>query len=1202
MLILLLFFLFVIIIVIYFIGDKMLKIITGRAGSGKTTKIINEIINRLQEENDTHNILLFVPEQMSHQAEYEIAKRLKGKAFNRLQVLSFKRLAYRIFQETGGQNKIFISDISVLMVITKIIEENRNRFLLYNRLGANYSFVELVKEAIKELKSFAWNNELMEELINREELDETLRKKIHDLQIIYQELIKVYGNKLIDEEDFYYNLALKIKESEYIKNTDIYIDGYHNFTTIELNVIYEMLKYSHSVTMLFTLDNPTTIDMSSPMHLFNLPYKTFMKIKNYALDNNIPIEITHLSITYRYQNPELTYLEKNYEHDTSTNMEVRAINIYETENPESLVHTVARMIFNDVYQNQAKYSDYVIYLNNQEIYYPLIKNIFPLYDIPVFIDDKKMMLDHFLLNFIDSALEVIKNNMSYEAMFRMIKTEMFMPIEYNNEKLTDKNYKRFCNEYRNRIDILENYCLSHGISGKDWEKDYFAYDIFKKISDLKSRKTKKEEELEKIINDTKQEVMTPLSKFKQDFTKGLTIKEKVIAIYNLVQEVNTEYKLDILEKVQSSYNKNEQDLNEAKKHKQVYNHLMNLFDELVQVCGDYKINTNDFIKVLRNGFKGMRFAIVPPAIDQVMVGTLKRSRFQLTGHFDDPKALGVKKAIVLGVNENEIPKVVSEKGLITDKERELLLSLNVELLPTVEANLLEEYFIIYTVLTSPSEKLILTYTLADNDKKEAYRSEIIDKVVNIFPKLHIETCYDFPLPNENNFYYVTTKTITAKLILKAVNSLRKGQEVNDLWKALYGYYKHSKSLTKRLLGVTYTNEALTLDKEMVKELYSENIIASISSIESYNHCPYAHFLERGLHLQPRDIQKMEVVDIGDLYHETIRAISKMLIDNKQNLHEIPLSELEHLINQVVDTYAKKVQRQFFMNNKKNQYLLSKIKDTLIESFKAMHYQSKYSQFKIFAVEEMFSSNAERLIVEPIKLDNGFVMSLKGFIDRIDVAQDENNVYIKILDYKSGNREIDFNKIYHGLSLQLLTYLDVVLENSLRLFKKLAIPAGILYYRIQESEIKADMELDIDKIREKHLEQYKMNGYTTADKNISALFDQKLKENPTSDIIKVAYKNDGNYNAYSKVLTVKEINALRKYTRQVIVNSMKEITNGHIPIKPVLYNKIRQCEYCNYHAICKFDPTLKENSYNEIKKTGDSKEIIDKIVCEYGGEE
>ena len=273
------------------------------------------------------------------------------------------------------------------------------------------------------------------------------------------------------------------------------------------------------------------------------------------------------------------------------------------------------------------------------------------------------MLDHFLLNFIDAVLEVIKTNFSYEAMFRMIKTEVFMPLQYQGEMVNENNFKQYMRKYRKRIDLLENYCLSHGISSKDWEKDYWEYDIYKRISDLKLVKTDKELELEKIINLTKDEIIKPLWKFKEKFLQARCVKEQVFALYELLINLEIPEKINLYEIIHADKESNLFNLNEAKKHKQVYNHLITLFDELVEVCGDYIVNTNDLINILRTGFKGMKFAIVPPALDQVMVGTMRRSRFELLGHFDDVKTLGVKKAIVLGVNENEIPK---------EKERDLL--------------------------------------------------------------------------------------------------------------------------------------------------------------------------------------------------------------------------------------------------------------------------------------------------------------------------------------------------------------------------------------------------------------------------------------------------------------------------------------------------------------------------------------------------
>lgn len=1176
------------------------EFITGRSGSGKTTYIMNYLVGKLNDKKNSRNYILFVPEKMSFQAEYEIAKKVNSKAYTNLQVLSFKRLAYRLFLEVGGLNKTFINDITIEMMITKIIEENREKFLLYNKVSSNLNFVHLIHELLKEFKSYQIDSERLENIINNEFVTEILKKKLHDVALIYNELNALYGKKILDNEDFYQELFEKIVDSEYIKNAEIIIDGYHNFTTVELNVIYQLIKYSKKVIILFTLDDVTKFDLSNEDNLFNLPYRTFMKLKNQLLEENVQIEINHLDGNYRSKHNELTFLEKNYGEKLTYPDNVDNLEIIETESPSSEVHEVARRIYNEVLSG-ASYSDFVIYINNQEVYYPLIHNVFKLYHIPVFIDDNKLMLDHFLLNFIDASLEVVKTNINYEAIFRAIKTEIFMPIIYNEETLTDKNYLRMTSVYRKRIDLLENYCLSHGIMGNDWKKDYWHYDIHKKLGVKDRELTEKEKQLEKTINETKKEISVVMLKFIDAFKNAKTVKTQISAIYQMLIDLNIERKLEIYELIDSSQCMNNFDLNQAKKHKQVYNKLMELFDELVEVCGDYEINTDELIKILQTGFKGMKFAIVPPAIDQVMVGTLKRSRFEMTGHFDDPKSMGVKQAFVLGVNENEIPKVQIESGLLTNKEREFLIDNELEMMPTCEKAFLDEYFIIYTVLCSPSEKLILSYTLSNNEKKEAFRSEIIENVVQMFPKLKVNTIYDFPEDSTNNLTYITSPVMSSTMLLQAINRIRKGYDVHEIWKSLYGYYKHNKKLSQKLIGVTYQNVASELAKADIKNLYGDIISASVSGIEKFNSCPYAFFLDKGLRIQERDIKAVETMDIGDLYHGTMKTIALKLMSENKDMYQLDIKEIPILVNKIVDDFSSKMQRKFFVNNKQNEYLLYKIKESLIKSLTTMHYQSSHSKFKIYAVEEKFGVNAEKLNVKPIELNSGFKMQLKGFIDRIDVANINDLAYVRIIDYKSGNKDIDFTKIYNRLSLQLFTYLDVVLDHSKALFNKEGAPAGVLYYHIQDSLISANSELKEEEIKLKHYEQYKMNGYTIGEKGVSALFDDKLEAGDKSDIIKVAYTKNGYHKIQSKILTENEINSLRKHAKKSIIDSVEAMTQGNVDIKPVMYKQVATCKYCDYHAICKFDPKLRENNYHEITKIGDSKDIIDAIVSEFGSD-
>jgi|GEM_PF-1217596 len=1181
----------------------MLRLLLGRTGTGKTSRILEEISTRLNDPNDDHPIILFVPEQMSFQAEYEIVRRLPGKAFNRLQVLSFKRLAYRVFQEVGGLNKTFINDMTIQMVIQKIINENKDKFLLYNQLSRSLQFTELVHDCLKEFKNYMLLPEILDDVLNNLDKDSLLYRKLHDLNIIYRELTNVYSNRFIDQEDFYRTLNEKLPYSKYIKQADIYIDGYHNFTNLELEVVKTLILNAHQVTILLTIDNPKKVKMDSPDHLFNMPYRTYKRIMEFVKDNKIEVKEIFLDKTVRYENkPDLQFLETTFLTDKVFDEEVTNIRIYETESPASEVNLAARLIFNDVVENGASFSDYVIYTNDQDVYYPLIQKYFPLYNIPIFIDDQKLMLDHFLLNFIDACLEAVQTNLSYEAMFRAIKTEVFFPLEYEGEKLTLNNYKRLVKLYRERIDKLENYCLSHGIKGSDWSSTKWEYNMIKKVQDFKQTKTEKILALEAELNQTKQEI-TPLLTFVERFKKASNIKEQIMAIYQLLEDVNISEKLNFYEQLHSSGKIDEIDLNQAKKHKQVYNKLIALFDELVLVCGDYQVNTEEFIKIMRTGFRALRFAIVPPALDQVMIGSLKRTRVGLLGHFDDPKTIGCKKAIVLGVTEGKMPRVHTDFGLITNEERSLLESFDIELSPTLEQAFLDEYFIIYTVFCSAKEQLIITYPLSDNDKKESYPSELISHLLRQFPKLKVEMVYDFPDNNDDLIKYVTSPIMTAKLILEAISYLRKGYQVPDFWRSLYGYYKHRTDFHKYLIGVTYRNEPAPLTSDDIRRLNNGVIQTSVSGIEAYNSCPYAFFLERALRVQERDVQKMEPTDIGDLFHETLEEIVKRIWMENETINQVPIDRLLNLVDDIVRHYANKIQRDYFNKRAINKFLLERIKESLKSSIRTLHYQSQYSKYRTIMVEEPFGPNATKLKTKPISLPNGFTLYLTGIIDRVDESVDGNKHYISVIDYKSSRHIIDLDKVLNRLSLQLFTYLDVVVDNLASIYKDgEVIPSGVLYYQIQNPTINAQRELTEEEILKEHYAKYQMKGLTLEEKQVSMLFDEKLAKERESDIINVKFTQKGDYYSYSDVINKAEMDALRKFTRESIEEAALKYSNGEIPITPIKSNNFRQCQYCPYLAICKFDARLRENKYKELKKYKKETGIINLIEQVRQGDE
>lgn len=324
-----------------------LQVLTGRSGTGKTTTIMNEIVDKLNNNQD-EKIILFVPEQMSFQAEYEITKRVQGKTVSNLQVLSFKRLAYRIFLEVGGANKTFISDVAIHMMLRKIIADHQSQFKVYHRLSPSHSFISMVYEIIKELKSYTISEERLASMMASDDLDPQLHDKLHDLGIIYNALMTKYADELLDNEDFYSELAKRLSASDEIKHSLIYIDGYHGFTGVELDVLVELAQNAKNVQLLLTIDNLETNDFHEPDHLFHPVYRMAHNLFARCHEQAIPVEIIkHFTDQKRFKASELAFLEANFEKPTHQYKgEVNHLHIHECMSPKGEVHQAARLIYN----------------------------------------------------------------------------------------------------------------------------------------------------------------------------------------------------------------------------------------------------------------------------------------------------------------------------------------------------------------------------------------------------------------------------------------------------------------------------------------------------------------------------------------------------------------------------------------------------------------------------------------------------------------------------------------------------------------------------------------------------------------------------------------------------------------------------------------------------------------------------------------
>ncbi|MDE5976857.1 MAG: PD-(D/E)XK nuclease family protein, partial [Turicibacter sp.] len=819
------------------------------------------------------------------------------------------------------------------------------------------------------------------------------------------------------------------------------------------------------------------------------------------------------------------------------------------------------------------YSDIAIYTGDATAYDELIAAIFPKFDIPIFLDYKESMLHHPLMTMIYHLFDVILTKWRHESLFTVIKTGLLMNVETIKK---GQSFYELYQAYQRKVDVLENYCLARNLKKKDWQaKEPWSYERYQGLG-RGYVKTDADIELEQVINQIRQEISTFITSFEKQLKKAKTYKDYAIATFSFLEECQVPQKLSLFEESAEEL----QDLQLYKKHNQVWNQLLNLFEQLVEIGQEEVVSLEDFISVFKSGIEEMVYATVPPRLDQVAIGELRRARYQLVSDLKTPHQYGIKHAFVLGVNEGQIPKIVSESSLLSEGERESLKAVGIELAPSLVQTQIDEQFILYTVFTSAKESLTLSYASSNDEGKEFLPSYIYMHLRSLFPNAkedHVGREWE-----EDVYQHLTTHSQT---VAHLIATLKHYPNRKPYYEPLLTYYQEMHPLIYQAIEriLNYHNEVSSLDEQLTKELYSEEIVASVSRLELFNQCEFAHYLRYGLKLKEREQYKIDLPHIGELYHEALKRSAERIKKENRTFADLTANECLTLAKLVSEELSDQLLYKILRQNKRMMRLTERLTQVVYKTLLGLKYQGKNSAFKPLFFELPFDTHETSGIhLKSRELPHGFKLSLRGIIDRVDLAKNEkgNQAYLRIIDYKSSERDLELDKVYYGLSLQLLTYLDIVVSNALQLIDLPAEVGGLLYFHVHHPFISHDaddllhQEAYEQKVEQLQHEKYKMKGYLPDDYDVVHLSDSRLGEQLKSDIVPITLKKDGSFSSRGNAtLTGDTLHMLRKYTNRMIEQSAIKITQGQLNINPTKYGKSTACDYCEYRGICQFDADL-----------------------------
>lgn len=1094
-----------------------LQFLIGRSGSGKTHTIYQMLIEESIKEED-QNYFLIVPEQYTLQTQKDIVDIHPNHGTMNIDVVSFPRLAYRVFEELSYYPDAVLEDMGKRMVLRKILEEEKNQLKIFGSSIQKPGFVENMKSMISELYQYQVKPDALDALQSGE--DGNLNYKLHDLALIERKFQEYLEGHFIVAEQILEELSAKVGNSKKIRDSVIYLDGFTGFTPVQNQLIGTLLQYAKKIVISVTADSwIEKRQFVREYELFSMSSKMIWQLKEIAKEQGIqvlPSILLEDTVPYRLKEAaDLAALEagifrypvKVYEKD------IEHITLFTQKDALEEVYRICEKIEYYVREKGYRYRDLAVIAGDMDHYRMHFEHCFAEFHIPYFIDHKKSMLNNPCVETVRGIYQIVQENFSYPSVFRYLKAGMsHLSLE--------------------QIDKLENYVIAHGIRGKKrWTTEFVVPGPDLTEEDLKEVNESREQFLD--------EVFEFYSKCQE---KDNTVRDHMEILYSFLRNQRMEEQMETLRR----NFEDKKDYVMEKTYAQIYPYMIGLMDKMVNILGAEKMSASQVLQILDSGLEEMSIGVIPPGIDQVVVGDLTRTRLNR-----------IKVLFFAGMNETFIPNVPDGSGVLNDHERELLEEKGLSLAETVIQSAYAEQFYLYLAISKPTDHLYLSYATVGNDGSSMRPSYFIQRIQKVLPQLKLTS---FEMSGIYTKEYGTHRF---------VEGLRKEMEDGGQqeWKGIGKTLLEEEQIRSFLKAACYENHENYLTSEAAKEVYGEILQNSISRLEQFEACAYAHFLRYGLKLYPRREFKIGSVDLGNVFHRALELISKKIQVTYDDWKGIDDREQEILTEEAVNRALSEWNENLLNSSRRNQYVAKIIKRLTRRTLWALIRHLENSDFKPYAFEISFSSYSD-LKSANLELDHGIKMKLNGKIDRVDRYEDEDGIYLKVIDYKSGYAKFDLMNLYYGLQLQLVLYMNAVLEiEEKKSVGKPVIPAGIFYYSLKDPLVDQDPETDVE---ERILKKLQMDGYVNSDYHIIDHMERDLPAKCRS--IPVSRTKKG-YSAYSKIMDTQTFEHIREFAVKKMLEAGNEMVGGKISIHPYRRKKETACDYCEYREICHFDSRL-----------------------------
>ncbi|MCI9123729.1 MAG: helicase-exonuclease AddAB subunit AddB [Eubacterium sp.] len=1132
-----------------------LQFITGSSGSGKSTWLYEQVISEAGK-HPQKRFLFLVPEQFTMQTQKEFVSRHPAHSILNIDVLSFQRLAYRVFDDLGMTDFVVLEETGKNLVLRKAVSAVEDTLSVLRANMRKAGYISEMKSLLSELVQYHVTIEDLEQV--REELEEknALWYKLGDIIALYREYHAFLKGRYITADEIVSLLTKAAPQSGMLKGSVVVLDGYTGFTPVQLEFLETLLPLAESVQVAVTIDNREPVYGRAQMQeLFYLSRQSIQVLQETALRQGVAVlapVVLDNGHTKRYRGaPAIFHLEQNLFRRSPAKYwkpqnEIQICSLFQ---PKDELRFVAGEIRRLVSQESYRYIDLAVVTGDVPSYANYAEEVFGLFDIPIFIDQKKNILFHPMIELIRAVLQMETADYTYESVMRFFKSGLSGMENFGQAGAAD---------------LLENYVLAFGIRGfSRWKKNWVRPAAWLDEEQLAGINT---------LRAHFAELFTP---FHQVFhQKQASVCEMATALYELFTALQMQEQIAKQKEQFEALGM----LAQAKENEQIYGIVIRLLEKLVELLGAQTVTVREFTEILEAGFEASNVGIIPPGYDRVLFGDIERTRLE-----------HIKVLFFIGVNDGIIPKNDAKSGILSEFEREKLSDLDLTLAPTAREEAFIQKFYLYLNMTKPSEKLYLTYSQTGQEGATRRKSYLIGAVKKLFPKLNVQS------PAEYAPGAAATPKSSMHAFLSGLAQAKEHQETAE-WKALYAWYmrheKWARTAADYVAAAFTVHEDSALSGQLCRQLYGNVLENSVTRLERFAGCAFAHFLQYGLKLAKRQMHEFEPVDFGNILHQALEQFAKrMQAAGDDWFHLTPQHQQQYAAEAVAAAIAS-CSNTALADGARNQYLVRRMEKVLNRTIEVLGEQIRSGSFIPENYEVSFQY-VNRLDAIRFTLGEEEKMRLSGRIDRLDAWEREREVYVRVIDYKSGNTSFQLLSVYHGLQLQLVVYLNAAMELARRKYPGKEIkPAGIFYYHIDDPLLETEEELSEEEIREQIFAKLKLDGYVNSDPQVYHAMDHGM--GASSHIIPVTENKDGSLRKNSKAASEEQFGVLSDYVSRKIMELGRRMMQGEIDVNPYELGDRTPCGYCPYRSVCGFDERMEGYAYRKLAKFDQAGEILERM--------